>query len=305
MDKDKILHLFQCNIAYIMENLKEIKNSGWTSILITPTQPSKEEESEAWYMRYQVIGLTIGNRYGTKEQLIELCKKAHTLGLNIYVDIIVTHFANAGDGEKELIVHKKVDKNLINNPYFWREKKYIDYNNRYSVTHHCNGLAAIRTDNYDYQDLIIKFLNELIDCGIDGVRLDSAKMIATPEEDFKELPNMFFKRVFENIKKPLYTFGEVIFEKKELIEKYQKYIDVLTEFSKNSYNLNKDKSILFIESHDTFNDEKIGYTSRWKTEKIVNEYEYLIRDFKKVLFYARPFDDTWKSNRIKEINFKY
>ena len=305
MSKDKILHLFIWNISAIIENLQDIKNSGWTSILLTPVQPSKDEISSMWYMRYQVTGLTIGNKHGSKEELIELCKRSHELGLNIYVDIIITHYGNVSK-EEELIPHESVDGNLVNNHNFWREKKYIDYNDRYSVTHHCNGLAAVRVDNYDYQDLVIDFLNDLIDCGVDGVRLDSAKMVALPEEDFNERRNKFFTRVLSNIKKPLYVFGEVIFETKRLMDMYEKYIDVLTEFNAEcSYKLNKSKTILFIESHDTFNDANIGYTSDWKTDTVVDNYRYLARDFDKVLFYSRPHENEWKSSRIKEINWEY
>lgn len=302
MAKNKILHLFQWRILDIINNLKDIKANGWTSILITPVQPSKEEDNNNWCMRYQIKSLSIGNRYGTKENLIELCTKAHELGINIYVDIIITHFGNNGGGDQLFIPHRDIDKALVDNQYFWREKKQIDYNSRYSITHHCNGLAAIRIENYDYQKLVMNFINELIDCGIDGIRIDSAKMIALPEENFNENKNEFFKNLLENIKPPIYIFGEVIFEKKELIDKYQKYIDILTEFNKNSYSLNKNKTILFIESHDTFLDKLIGYSSSWDKEIIINQYRFLAKDFEKVLFFARPFDDSWKSKVIKTIN---
>jgi glycosidase len=304
MSKEKILHLFQWNISDIIDNLEEIKANGWTSILTTPVQPSKEESSLAWYMRYQITSLSIGNKYGSKILLKELCEKAHKLGLKVYTDIIITHFGNKSK-EEELIPHENVDINLVDNKYFWREKKYIDYNSRYSICHHCNALPAIKTENFDYQNLVIKFIDQLIDCGVDGVRVDSAKMIATPEEDFGESRNMFFERVLKEIKKSIYVFGEVIFEKKEMIEKYQKHIDVLTEFNKNSYSLNKQNCILFIESHDTFLDEGIGYTSKWSMDKIINDYEFLAKDFQKVLFYSRPFDNSWCSDRVKNINLKY
>lgn len=305
MNKEKILHIFQFSIKDIIAKLDEVKESGWTSILISPVQPSKEEDNWTWYMNYQVTNLSIGNKYGDEKQLIELCNKAHDMGLKVYTDIIVTHFGNIGGGDKSFIPHEKVDKNLVQNEYFWREKKMIDYNNRYSITHHCNGLPAIRVDNYDYQDLVVKFINSLENIGFDGMRLDSAKMISTPEEDFGEPRNMFFQRVLENIKKPIYIFGEVIFEKKEIIEKYQAYIDVLTEFSGNSYNLNSQKTVFFIEGHDTFLDKGMGYTSKWSMDKIVNEYEFLLRDFQKVLFYVRPNDNTYLSDEIRRINNTY
>lgn len=305
MSKEKILHLFQYPIKDIIDKLDDIKQSGWDSILISPVQPSKEEDNwSSWYMNYQITSLSIGNKYGKKEQLKELCNKAHDKGLKIYTDIIITHFGNKSK-EEELMPHDNVDKDLVDNQYFWREKKYINYDSRYSITHHCNALPAVKTENFDYQNLVIKFINELIDCNIDGIRLDSAKMISTPEEDFGEPRNMFFERVFTGIKTPLYVFGEVIFEKKEIIEKYQKYINVLTEFSGNSYNLNSQKTVFFIEGHDTFLDKQMGYTSKWTMDKIVNEYEFLVRDFQKVLFYARPNDNTYLSDRIKYINSRY
>lgn len=303
MCKEKILHCFQWKLSDIISNLDEIKDSGWTSILISPVQPSKEEDSNAWYMLYQVTGLTIGNKFGDVSDITSLCQKAHDLGLKVYTDIIVTHFGNKSK-EEELTTHDKVDKDLVNNPYFWREKRYIDYNSRYEITHFCNGLPAVRTSNFDYQDLVIEFIDNLIDCGIDGVRLDSAKMIATPDEDFRENRNMFFSRVLERIKKPIYVFGEVIFEKKQMIDLYEKYIDVLTEFNSSSYELNKDKTIFFIESHDTYNDNNIGYTSNWNIDRIIDNYKYLVDSFKKVLFYTRPMSNDWCSEKIKNINLK-
>lgn len=302
MLKDKILHLFMWNITDIIINLTAIKKNGWTSILLTPVQPSKDENSDAWYMRYQITNLSIGNKYGSKERLVTLCKLAHNIGLKIYVDTIITHYGNKSK-EEELIPHNNVDIDLVNNSHLWRDKQYIDYNNRYSVTHHCNGLAAVRVDNYQYQDMVINFFNSLIDCGVDGVRIDSAKMISLPEEEFGDSRNVFFERVLKEIKKPLYVFGEVIFENLELIDMYEQYIDVLTEFNANgSYNVNKKKTVLFIESHDTFNDDNIGYTSNWGTNMVIDNYEYLVRDFEKVLFYSRPYENVWNSKRIKEIN---
>lgn len=303
MSKEKILHCFLWETRAIIENLYKIKEANWNSILVTPVQPSKEEENGLWYMRYQIINLSIGNRYGSKADLEELCQKAHELGIKIYVDIIVTHFGNKGGGNEALIPHNKIDKEIVNNPYFWREKKHINYNDRYSIVHHCNGLPSIRTENHDYQNLVIKFLDELIACGIDGVRLDSAKMIATPEE-FGE-NNQFFTRVLKKLKKPLYIFGEVIFEKKEIINKYEKYIDVLTQFNEDAYNLNKEKTIFFVESHDFYLDREIGCTRNWSTDMVITQYEYLAKDFQKVLFYVRPMDNACFSDRLKQINLKY
>ena len=281
----KILHLFQWDIKDIINNLDEIKNSGWTSILISPVQPKTNEDNKAWWSNYQIKSLSIKD----EEMLYILCNKAHRLGLEIFVDVIVTHFGNDGK-MNSLNPANNVDKQLTNNKWFWREKKQINYNDRWSITHHCNGLPSINTDNYDYQDLVIEFFNRLIELGVDGLRLDSAKMIGLPEE----YGDNFFIRVLQGLTKEIFIFGEVIFESNYLIQKYEKYINVLNEFNKNSYELDKNKTVVFIESHDSFLDTSIGYTSSWSEEKILNEYKYINRDFNNVLFYSRPFSEVWK-----------
>ena len=284
----KILHMFNWNLKDIINNLEEIKESQWDYILISPVQPSKEPNGD-WYMNYQITDLSIGNHHGSKEDLIKLCNKAHKLGIGIFVDVIVTHFANAGGGELELIPHELVNKKFTNNTYIWRDKKYINYKDRNSVINHCNGLATVRLDNYDYQDIVIEFLNELIDCGIDGIRIDSCKLISLPEEN----GNHFFTRVLEGLKKDILVFGEIIFESKELIQKYQKYIYVLNEFNKYSYDIDRDRLITFIESHDSFLDSTIRYTSNWSQDKVDSEYRIIKNDFN-ILYYTRPFSDSWK-----------
>ena len=284
----KILHLFQWKLNDIYNNLHTIKESNWDYILISPVQPSKEPNGD-WYMAYQILNMSIGNRYGTKDELIKLCNKAHELGLKVFVDTIVTHYANKGGGGLRFTPHDNIDCSLINNKYIWRERKDIDYNNRWSVINHCNGLPAIKVDNYDYQDLVIKFYNELIDCGIEGIRIDSCKMISLPEEN----NNHFFIRVINGLKKDISIFGEIIFESKELIKKYQKYIYVLNEFNKNSYDLDRNRLITFIESHDTFLSKDINYTSSWSQNKVNNEFNHIKNDFN-VLYYTRPYSDSWK-----------
>ena len=286
----RILHLYQWKLKDIEIELGSIKSAKWDAVLVGPIQESKEEDSGLWCMPYQVIGMNIGNRYGSKEDLISLCNKAHEKGINIFVDTVITHYANAGDGELRFTPHNKVDKVLVNNKHIWREKKPIDYNSRWSVIHHCNNLAAIRTDNYDYQDLVIKFYNNLIECGIDGVRIDSAKIISLPEED----GNNFFPRVLGSLQKQITVFGEVIFESEMLLRMYQKYIYPLTNLSNQAYNIDRKKEITYFESHDFYLDEVLKCTERMSEEEIKREYKYLLNDFPNVLYYSRPFSEYWR-----------
>lgn len=285
----KILHLFRWKLEAIISKLDNIKKAEWDAILISPVQPSKDEEDwDTFWKVYQITSMTIGNKYGSEEELRNLCREAHNRGLKIFVDTIVTHYANEGGGNDRFTPHHNVDKSLKNNKYFWREKIDIDYNSRYSITHHCNGLAAIDVSNYDYQDLVAEFYNNLIDCGIDGIRIDSAKMISLPEED----GNNFFPRVKSKLNKDILIFGEVIHEEVGIIRMYQKYITVLMENSDKVNKIDQHKAIIFEESHDSFHDSKIGYSALWSDQKTVEKYSNLNVENK--LFFSRPNRGEWE-----------
>ena len=124
---DRVLHLPDDKILDIVNKLPQIKKQGFTAILTSALQPSKEEWNVDWHMRYQVnsiYGKDIGNLMGSKDDLKLLCNKAHEIGLNVYVDVVFTHFGNKGGmGLDELTPHESVDEILRNNPYYWKNKK--------------------------------------------------------------------------------------------------------------------------------------------------------------------------------------
>ena len=276
-------------VSDITENVEEIKKN-FDAVQIQPIQPHKaineQYKDKEWWKSYQINGFTVGNEHGSLEDIKTLC----STGITVIANVILTHMS--GDEVNHLEPNKEVDEVLKSNPYFWREKKNIDYNNRYSVINHCNGCPSLRMDNWDLQDIIIKFMNTLIDAGVRGFRIDSGKMISTPEEN----GNTFCTRVLEklNNKYELFIYAEVIFADKNLIERYAKYVRVLKELSAESYEVNKDRLVSFVESHDSFLDKEIGYTARLTDDQIIENYRYLVRDFPNTVFYCRPNSDMWR-----------
>ncbi len=293
---NQTLRILQClnwQLSSICEVAPVIREQGFDAVQIGPLQPLKEEGDVEWWMSYQPCAFTIGNQYGSKQDFVELCRVLHENNLLVFPDVICTHVAGVNDGR--IIPHEKVDSKLVNNPYFWREAKDInDWDNRYQVINYCAGLPSFDLYNHELQNYIITFLNELVNCGADGFRFDSAKSIPTPREGCD-----FFPRVLSELsKKSLYNYGEVIFASEELISLYVDYLDVLT----NTWSYQKDKVVLFSESHDSF--LGLGYTREKSSFEITNEYRHLVNHYPKTIYYARPFDDEWKSDRIKKIHKK-
>ena len=202
----------------------------------------------------------------------------------------------AGSLLDDLIPHKRVDKVLVDNPQFWKEKRNIyNWNDRNEVINYCMNLPGLDLSNSELQKIVISFLYQLSDCGIDGFRIDAAKTIALPEEknNFFDIINKKFKDMF--------IYGEVIFVNYDLIEKYSKYMKVLTDYSDNDV----DKVVRFIESHDTYlSDDSLGYTKRIPSSIIAENYTKLAAKYPHTIFYARPYDDTWQSAMIGLANKK-
>ena len=92
----------------------------------------------------------------------------------------------------------------------------------------------------------------------------------------------------------MFIYAEVIFPDKQLIEKYSKYVKVLKELSHTSYEVDKNSTVNFIESHDSFLDKTIGFTARLTDDQIIENYRYLVRDFPNTVFYCRPNSDMWR-----------
>ncbi len=287
----RIIHMFNWQLVDIESELINIKDQGFDAVQINPIQPLKEDNYNLWWLSYQPCAFAIGNIYGTKEELISLCSLANKIGINIIADVICNHTASAVDNT--LFPHEKVDAKLRTNRAFWKEKRNINnWNNRLEVINYCMHLPGLNPNNHELQDIIIKFLDDLLDCGVCGFRFDAAKNIALPEEGCD-----FWPRVLKKLKDlDIFTYGEIIFESHELIKEYGKYFKVLTESRIND----KNSCVVFVESHDTYFEFK--NTAQMTSDEVTHEYRDLCHEFPHTLYYARPYDLEWRSEKIKEAN---
>lgn len=306
-DDMRILHFLNVPMKDIEKDIPHIAEQGFNAIQISSVQPFKNEHDKIveWFMIFQPLAFKIGNRYGSKEDLTSLCKTANLYNIKIIVDIICNHVANKSDKEP-LIPNPDVDPVLTNNPYFWKERKPVEnWEDRTQVTHYCMGLPGLDVNNYDLQDIIVNFLQELISCGVGGFRFDAAKSIALPEEHFDYYPNChFWKRVIrEGLNGyDLYNYGEVIFANNELLAKYSKYMNVLT----NWYVKELPQTITFVESHDTYlNNDEMGWTKNIEEEEIIRRYNQLAKEWNQTIFFNRHNTNMWKSQLIKEANEQF
>lgn len=297
--KKIILHCFQWNLVDIIRELQTIKNCGYNAIQISPINLIKE--GPEWWTYYQPLAFRIGNKSGTRKDLIRLCKEAKALGIEIIVDVVLRHTANIDGEEGANLPAESVDNVLKNNPYVWTNSKNItDYDDRYQVVHGSFNLPMLNYYNHDLQDIFIEFLQDLKTCGVNGFRVDMGKHFALPEEGCD-----FWPRVFGPFR-DMFNYAECLGSSTELLDKYTSFINVITDGGNPS---DMTKLVAFVMSHDTELNEG-GETIRMNDELIIKEWQFLLENYSShVLFYCRRKEDSpnsdpdlWKSDSIREIN---
>ncbi len=302
MKPNRILNLHVASLDFIADNVELIRDQGFDSIQTAPLQTTKNEDSGEWWMLYQPIGFNIGNRIGNEDSLRRLCDRAHSVGLQVYVDVVINHLAGADDGS--LMPNLKDDKDLVYQEGAWKERSPItDWNDRNQViTKSIGGLPSLNQSNYLVKEKIFRMMDRMVELGVDGFRLDAAKSIALPNEscDFFSIlrdryPNKFI-------------YGEVLNYPQYFIDKYAEYMHVLTDSNGSS----NDRLVKFAETHDTYLSDPpskggMGYTKEMPVQDIKRKYLDLCSRYLNTLFYARNYNDDWhewKSREVKDANYR-
>ena len=276
-----ILHCFDWSYTSIKQNLKAIKDAGYTAVQTSPVQPPKDysaswkDQQGQWWKLYQPIGIRIsdGNSWlGSKSDLKALCSEADKYGIKVVVDIVANHLADQGKYTNGLDnVSTQVDGDLRRSEYWHSDPMSADDdNNRYKVTHGAIGLPDLNTGNGTIQQKYKQLLADCAGCGVDGFRFDAAKHIELPGEDggsnfwptiLGGAPNAFF-------------YGEILNGAGTSIQNYTKYMSITDNQASDwrlvcanngdasglasngagdgKSGLAIDKSVLWCESHDTY-----------------------------------------------------
>ena len=303
-----ILHAWCWSFNTIKENMKDIAAAGFTTVQTSPANECKDTYSNmklmgsdevngtdgCWWWQYQPTDWKIGNyQLGTRDDFKAMCAEADNYGIKVIVDVIPNHTT------PDL---PKVSDNLYNavggkdNLYHANGFKEItQWGNRYEcTTGQMGGLPDVNTENPDFQAYFLKYLNDLIACGADGFRYDTAKHIGVPSDplDAKSTRNNFWPVVTgeESAKgvtlsdKNVFTYGEVLQGDNVPESEYAKYMRMTASsygetlrgaVTGNSFDVDSisnwrhaspGRLVTWVESHDTYCNA--GVSSRMTDEQL-------------------------------------
>lgn len=305
----RTLHLLEVKYNKIKEMIPKIKENNFDAVQIGNSaklkshlypnelnkkygHPYKRNIYADWYKLYQNLMFEIGNDLGTKEELEELCEVANEYNVIIVTDFVPRHLAN-GDRGNQMNPNPNCDKDLLAHPECFLDKIKMNDHDRHSVIWNCNDLPSLNYTN----DLVLskyrKYLQELMDCGIRGIRIDMAKHFALPSEGGSKFWNLIneFKDKYN-----LVVYGECIQCSDDLLNRYiqETGIMVLTDYVGF---WDREKTMAMIYSHD--------HALTWNTDvpnnKVIDGYCRLCATHNHTLFYTMDYLN-WDDPRVREAN---
>lgn len=191
-----ILHCWCWSFNTIRENMADIAAAGFTTVQTSPANECNDTYTTmklmgddttngtdgCWWWHYQPTDWKIGNyQLGTKEDFKAMCEEADKYGIQVIVDVIPNHTTpDLDEISQDLYNAVGGYDNLFHGNGF---NAITQWGDRYEcTTGMMGGLPDVDTENPDFQVYFLNYLNDLIECGADGFRYDTAKHIGVPSD---------------------------------------------------------------------------------------------------------------------------
>lgn len=331
-----ILHCWNWSYKTIEEHMELIAQCGYTAIQTSPAQQPKDYNYQGhvcsevgypgvsgkgnWWKMYQPVTFDVcdnGHTWlGTKAELTSMCKTAEKYGIKVIVDIVANHMGNISGWQNSMSdispqVGEYWDPNMMTDESFWHinDLQIWMSDGREHFTQGTMGMPDLNTANKTVQKYVYEYLNELIDCGVDGYRFDAAKHIETPDDG--SFASDFWPTVLGEARShyksvtggDLFVYGEILNTVGDnfSIDSYTKYMSVtdnsaghhLLESVRNGQastpemHYAANKSVIWAESHDTYMNE----SSRYASDKSIVRSWAMAANKKDAssLFFTRPY----------------
>ncbi|KAJ8721956.1 hypothetical protein PYW08_004358 [Mythimna loreyi] len=192
-----------------------------------------------WYERYQPISYKLTTRSGDEAAFLNMTTRCNKVGVRIYVDVVFNHMTGShnesiGTGGSVATTQNNSYPGVpyTDEHFHHPECEISDYNNATEIrVCQLSGLKDLNQTIPYVRQKIIDYLNNLIDLGAAGIRVDAAKHMWPEDlnEIYKNLHNLNTNHGFRRNSRP-YIYQEVA---KDGVVTYNDYKDMgdITEFT--------------------------------------------------------------------------
>lgn len=192
------------DLAGLAEKLDYISGLGMNGIWLMPIMPSPS------YHKYDVTDYyDIDPQYGTLEDFSAMLEKAHSLGIDVIIDLVVNHTSS----EHPWFQSAKADENSeYRDWYNWSDTQQDGYAKAGDAYYECrfvNTMPDLNLDNPEVRaeiENILRFWLE--DMGVDGFRLDAVTSYYTGNTEKNKEFLSWLGDTARSIKPDCYIVGE-------------------------------------------------------------------------------------------------
>lgn len=185
--------------------------NGFGGVQVSPVTENVMAKGRPWWERYQPISYEIESRSGSEQEFRDMVYQCNKEGVRVYVDVILNHMS-AGVGEVVGTGGRVANPLQLEYPVFNVE----DFNPECQIDKNrsdANELRNCRLTSFPdlnqgsefVQIQILEFMNKLIDYGVAGFHIDSAKYMwpADLKVIFDKLKNLNVEQGFLPYSRPL------------------------------------------------------------------------------------------------------
>lgn len=192
-----IVQLFEWKFADIATECEQFLGPhGYAGVQVSPVAEHLVVRSESlqqpWWERYQPVSLQIVSRSGGEAEFQQMTQACNAAGVRVYVDVVLNHMAGAyneatASGQQLLEGFAGSTANAssyeftalsFSSRHFHKPCTLTNYLDAH-VVRNCelNGWPDLNHYRLDVRANLTDFLNRLVDLGVAGFRVDSAKYI--------------------------------------------------------------------------------------------------------------------------------
>lgn len=189
--RDVVVHLFEWKWIDIEKECSWLARHDYCAVQVSPPMEHRivTDPAYPWWQRYQPVSYSLAkSRSGTRQQLRNMITTCNNLGVFIYVDAVLNHMTGGGEGRgSNNSLFDGYNETYPAVPYTsddfhghadcpTTDLNIWDYNDTTQVRN-CRlvGLRDLKGSREWVRARLANYMNELIDLGVAGFRLDAAK----------------------------------------------------------------------------------------------------------------------------------
>ena len=192
---DVVANLFEWNWKSVGNECRTVLGpAGYGAVQVAPPQNSINNQSSnpgtvhPWWEVYQPVDYTLNSRMGTEDDFTAMVKTCRSAGVQVIVDTVINHMTGQGSTSYGGSTGwTKYDYPRLYSPADFHtypadcpqaSNTINDFNDYLQVTK-CElvGLSDLRTESDAVRTRIAGYLNKLLSYGVTGFRVDAAKHI--------------------------------------------------------------------------------------------------------------------------------